>query len=297
MPGYPADPVLLSDVRNWISARALQVRPYQLVDPDAELLSALKQGRLAAFARNGKRVAPKAWVNPGNRRWGDRVVSRVETLTLWPDVPQRMSADEFGQYTLLWDAADNMACCNGQTPDRNWLALMDAFWQGELAPRGLTYFYPAPSPGQEFVNYDYHALVDMLLDHRAVENGYVSVDSLRHWRLADYQNLPPQFRIVFERDLEGRLGLALLTVELDAWRQGRDRKDIQKIRKKPGPKGEVRKRLKDKMLVDLRTGRRKVTDLQEYTLLLLTVEYGGSQNTANNARKEAIAQFNTEQKK
>src|SRR5271165_5167906 len=55
-----------------------------------------------------------------------------------------MPSDEAERYSLLWDAAAEMTRSNEQSRERNWLRLMDAFWRGDLAPSGLTYFYSAP---------------------------------------------------------------------------------------------------------------------------------------------------------
>ncbi len=117
-------------------------------------------------------------------------------------------------YTLLWDAAAEMSRANGQSLARNWLRLMDAFWRGDLAPDGLTYFYPAPPAGRECVVLDRTALGGMLLGHRALDTKAASIDDLRHWRVSDYRDQPAPFGAYFEHDPEGRVGLALPTREL-----------------------------------------------------------------------------------
>ncbi len=129
-----------------------------------------------------------------------------------------MPPDEAEGYTLLWDAADEMPRANGQPPERNWLRLMDAFWRGDLAPNGLTYFCPGSVAGREFFVYDRTVLAGMLLGHAALDSGKKSIDQLRHWRVADYQKQPDNLGKIFARDHEGRLGLAVLTQELDRWR-------------------------------------------------------------------------------
>jgi hypothetical protein len=128
-----------------------------------------------------------------------------------------MPSDEAERYTLLWDAAAEMACSNEQLLERNWLRLIDAFWRGDLASDGLTYFYPAPPAGREFVVLRRDALAGMLLGHRAVDTEAVPIDDLRHWRTADYENQSAPCGY-FRRDPEGRLGLAVLATELDRWR-------------------------------------------------------------------------------
>ena len=61
-----------------------------------------------------------------------------------------------------------------------------------------------------------------------------------------------------------------------------------KPKKKPGPHPHVREGIRDKMLRDLQSGRRTVLELEDDTLPALAAAYGGSLNTADAARKEAI---------
>jgi hypothetical protein len=130
-----------------------------------------------------------------------------------------MSPDEAERYTLLWDAADEMSRANGQPPERNWLGLMDSFWSGDLASDGLTYFYPGSAAGREFFVYDRAALAGMLLGHGALDSGKKSIDDLRHWRVDDYRTQPDPFADFFQRDPEGRIGLAIPTHEFNRWRR------------------------------------------------------------------------------
>ena len=74
-----------------------------------------------------------------------------------------MPPDEAQGYTLLWDAAAEMSRANGQPLGRNWLRLIDAFWSGNFAPDGLTYFYPVLPAGREYVVLKRDALAGMLL--------------------------------------------------------------------------------------------------------------------------------------
>jgi hypothetical protein len=62
-------------------------------------------------------------------------------------------------------------------------------------------------------------------------------------------------------------------------------------RGKPGRPPVVRQRLTEQMLVDLRSERRTVEQLEADTLAVLVAQYGGSQNTANDARRHALAIF------
>ena len=139
-----------------------------------------------------------------------------------PAAAHLMPPDEAERYTLLWDAAGEMARSNKQPVERNWLHLIDAFWRGDLAPDGLTYFYPAPPAGREFVVLGREGLAGMLLGHRPLDTGAASMHDLRHWRTADYENqsAPCEY---FRRDPEGRCGLAVLSTELDRWRRGLSR--------------------------------------------------------------------------
>jgi len=66
-------------------------------------------------------------------------------------------------------------------------------------------------------------------------------------------------------------------------------------RQTPGPKPNFRNRITEKMLADLSSGRRSKEQLQGDTLEALAKEYGGSPNTANEARKEALSQFSQKQ--
>jgi hypothetical protein len=131
-----------------------------------------------------------------------------------------MLPDKAEQHTLLWDAAAKMARANGHSVERNWLSFMDAFWRHEFAPAGLIYFYPTPPAGREFVALDRNTLAGMLLGHRELESGAKSIDDLRNWRVADYNNQPLPFGDFFKCDPEGRIGLAVLTHEFNRWYRG-----------------------------------------------------------------------------
>ena len=62
-------------------------------------------------------------------------------------------------------------------------------------------------------------------------------------------------------------------------------------RHKPGRKPVLPQRLIEQMLDDLRLGRRTVEELRADTLTALVAQYGGSPNTANQARKQALEAF------
>jgi hypothetical protein len=64
-----------------------------------------------------------------------------------------------------------------------------------------------------------------------------------------------------------------------------------RTRGKPGPKPGLRAGIAKKMLADLLSGRRTADQLKGDTLLALVAQYGGSQNTANAARQDALSQF------
>jgi hypothetical protein len=61
--------------------------------------------------------------------------------------------------------------------------------------------------------------------------------------------------------------------------------------RRPGPKGEKRIGIADKMFDELRLQRRTPEALENDTLLALTSQYGGSLNTAKAAREDALARF------
>ena len=135
-----------------------------------------------------------------------------------------MGPDEVDKYTLLWDAAREMSRNNGRDIEWNWLRLIDAFWRGDLARAGLVHFYRGSEPGREFVTHNRDALAGLLLGWRTLEDGTREpahpIDTIRHWSVADYRGQPAPLGDYFERDHEGRLGLAVLTQELDRWRHG-----------------------------------------------------------------------------
>lgn len=64
-----------------------------------------------------------------------------------------------------------------------------------------------------------------------------------------------------------------------------------KVRRRPGPKPLARKRIIAKMLSDLSSRRRTLEQLNQDTLEALKTQYGGSPNTAGEARKEALRGF------
>ena len=69
------------------------------------------------------------------------------------------------------------------------------------------------------------------------------------------------------------------------------RKAAKPRRQNPGPKPKLRNRITEKMLADLCSRTRSKEQLQGDTLEALAKEYGGSPNTADKARKEALTQF------
>jgi hypothetical protein len=69
------------------------------------------------------------------------------------------------------------------------------------------------------------------------------------------------------------------------------RKAAGKRNKCPGPLPRLRAQIRDKILEDLKSGRRSVTALKSDTLSALAAAYGGSLNTAGAARTDAIADF------
>jgi hypothetical protein len=129
-----------------------------------------------------------------------------------------MAPDEAKRYTLLWDAAAMRSRNNGHSVEWNWLRLMDRFWEGELSPKGLSYFYPR-RPGREFVIFEREALARLLLGCLANDRT-VPVETLCNWTMADYLGQPFPFCDYFRRDPDGRVGLAARTDELVRRRDG-----------------------------------------------------------------------------
>ena len=129
-----------------------------------------------------------------------------------------MSPDEAQRCTLLWDLAAERSRSNGRSVEWNWLRLMDRFWEGDLSPNGLVYFYPG-LPGRESVVFEHMALARLLLGHRAGD-GTVPVENLRNWTMADYLAQPSPYCDYFRCDPQGRVGLAIRTDELKRRRGG-----------------------------------------------------------------------------
>jgi hypothetical protein len=71
--------------------------------------------------------------------------------------------------------------------------------------------------------------------------------------------------------------------------------DADRHRKKPGPKPTLRDSLGAKMLDDLITGGRTPEELKADKLIALAYRYGGSQNTADAARGDALSRFSESQ--
>jgi hypothetical protein len=58
----------------------------------------------------------------------------------------------------------------------------------------------------------------LLLGHRDLDAEAAKIESLRQWAVADYLGQPAPFDF-FQKNAEGRFGLAVLTRDLDRWRQ------------------------------------------------------------------------------
>jgi hypothetical protein len=61
--------------------------------------------------------------------------------------------------------------------------------------------------------------------------------------------------------------------------------------RKPGPKPEKRNAIADRMFDELRLKQRTPDELEGDKLVALAAKYGGSPNTANHARKDALERF------
>ena len=67
--------------------------------------------------------------------------------------------------------------------------------------------------------------------------------------------------------------------------------DREQAKVKPGPKPALSDSIMDKMLNDLRLGLTTPEELKSFKLEALSARYGGANNTANKARKQALARF------
>jgi hypothetical protein len=132
-----------------------------------------------------------------------------------------MPPDEAEKHMMLWDAAAALSRENGETIERNWLRLIDAFWCGYLSPSGLVYFYRAGIGKREFSRQKREVLAGLLLDGWAVGDGTSEpaqhIENLKNWTVADYLKQPKPFGDFFRHDPEGRFGLAVLASEFDRW--------------------------------------------------------------------------------
>ncbi len=174
---------------------------------EAMLRDAVRQGRLTVFDLKRRIVTgdcPKD-------SWHKLVVSWEAVLRLWSE--QQAHLSNSANYTLLWNAAGNMAAKDQQTIERHWLRLMDAFWRGDLSPIGLTYFHPDYPVGSRSVIFSRQQLYATLSNDAISDD---AVAALRGWRVRDYQerNL---FGDIFASDRDGRCGLAVLTLDLEDW--------------------------------------------------------------------------------
>jgi hypothetical protein len=99
-------------------------------------------------------------------------------------------------------------------------------------------------------------------------------------------------RLMFRREAVLKLWPDVLAVdEKQPIDSGNAEPAAPPTKKKPGPKPKLLNECKEKMLTDLRQGRRTVKELSADTLPALDALYGGSDNTAKKAREAAISAF------
>lgn len=123
---------------------------------------------------------------------------------------------------LLWSIAEAMARQNGETPERNWLSLVRAFWCGEFAKKGLVLRQSRPmGPGSEmFAGLTREELAKAALGSDTVARIGLdkTYDELVGWRVDDYLNMREErFRYYFERDPHGTHGLGVGRTEAADW--------------------------------------------------------------------------------
>jgi hypothetical protein len=121
------------------------------------------------------------------------------------------------------------------------------------------------------------------LAQQAKEPFFVGDDMLRPREAVEWLMRMPKRRAILPKSL-----LQLFTPAPAS--QGEKSKS-NKSKGRPGPKATLRENIADAMLRDLRSGRVTPEVLNDYTLEALRAAYGGSQNTANSARKLALARF------
>jgi hypothetical protein len=133
----------------------------------------------------------------------------------------------------LWDLADECAAKSKKDPTWHWLRMMDAFWNGELAPDGLVFRSLLPDePGCESNRLEREVIAAHIVGVRRTkapgnekstlwEFG-VPLQTFLSWTVTDYQRLEPPLCNYFARDREGRLGLAIEREEYERWEKSDD---------------------------------------------------------------------------
>jgi hypothetical protein len=190
---------------------------------------------------------------------------------------------------------------------------MDAFWRGDLARTGLVHFYQGAEPGRELATHERESLAGLLLGWRPLGDGAREpaqpIENLRHWTVEDYLNQPAPFGDYFRPDPEGRLGLAVLTGELDRWRERpahvvvaptaiatepteANHGDAAPIPNRRGPDSKKRAEAAARMIEEVQSGRLTVGRLLNMKQKELEPLYPGAKRTTLvQARREAVTKL------
>jgi hypothetical protein len=298
---YPDDPVLLSDVLNWIWSRATSTPPFAYQNEeyrgnaDAELRKAIADERLPVFFQRQDGTAT-FFRSLKDAHWTERqVASRSTVLALWPE-PETTPTQSFDQYTLLWDAADEVARTSSHNPEWHWLRFMDAFWRGQLS---LTHFSPVQ-----------WAKAPIACDRNTLSRELCvgGIDELCRWGLEDYDG--SWLRCWFDRDSEGRFGLAALTADIAAYQQqegqnttahadaraprssggaARDYGGKHRPKQRTGRHPSKRNQVAEQMLVRMKKG--EVFCSPSWTQEALAKEFDANRETVTKARDQAKRQM------
>jgi hypothetical protein len=248
----------------------------------------------AAFFHAGARRGAIVQVNPPDNQ-GQPPVSRIPT-------------EEHSDYSLLWDLADEMARLDGKSADACWLAIMDAFWAGELPSLFVFVLRPRSVPGRELMKLpSREVLASDLLGHvkqiegESADAAVLSqwIVELRGWKVQDYLQQPEPVRTYAARDDDARLGFALFRADFEPWRARRHtrREALGGVSGAPPLNARRRGHLpvkfeqtKAAMRRDIQEGRMTADELRGRLEKELAAAYNVSRDTARKARNAVLSE-------
>jgi hypothetical protein len=145
------------------------------------------------------------------------------------ELEKEIRVTEHAQYTLLWDLAEEMAKQEGKNAEACWVAIMDAFWGGELPELLVFAERRGGIPGRDLMPLPSrdalagHLLGRIELGDETTDAGELSkwIAELQGWTLHDYQRESEPFRTYVARDV--RFGLAVKHAAFEQWRARRPR--------------------------------------------------------------------------